>query len=155
MKCALLGVILAGGTLASAQSGAPAVATPRGLFAENHPPLLSGKDLLTSPLLLYQERSGMFGFPPPARENRLGDASIDPQILLRPTGRSLGTPAPGMQIAQNQFPGLTLLPIDTPQPSAAPLATVFPNLRIELIPTDCSRVRNLLVESRRPDSSRK
>ena len=137
MKCAFLGLVLATGSAAFAQSAAPAV-PDRDQLGENRAPVFSGQDLLSSPLLVHPEQFWILGEYPPARANRLGDPSIDPKILLHPTARNLGTMAPGILIAQNQFPGLTLLPIDGAKP-VVPIPGTFPNLKIKPIPIDCSR----------------
>jgi hypothetical protein len=66
----------------------------------------------------------------------LGDASIDPQMLLHPTARDLGTQPPGMLMAQNLYPGLKFQPIGAQPraPRGGLLSTTWPKLKIEEIP---------------------
>jgi hypothetical protein len=74
---------------------------------------------------------------PPAPHLTLGDAQIDPKILVHPAQSRLRDQPPGTQIAQNQFPGLELLPIQWPNAKIKPIPTVWPNLKMEPIPTIC------------------
>jgi hypothetical protein len=145
MKFVLLGIVLlAAGTLAAAQSVSPAPSA-RGLFGENPSPGFSGKDLLKMPPLAPDRQFGILASQPaPLRANRLGDLSIDPGIRLRPTPKSLGTETPGILIAQNKFPGLTLLPVDA---RIEPIPTTFPLLKFGPIPIDASKWQSLMVGS--------
>jgi hypothetical protein len=76
---------------------------------------------------------------PPTGDVRIRDNKLDPQIIVHPPQSSLGEQSPGKEIAQNQYPGLTLLPIQSPQPDHKPLGlpipTTWPNMRVENIPT--------------------
>ena len=58
----------------------------------------------------------------------LGDARIDPQIILRPPQSYIGSP--GTAIAQNQFPGLQYLPIEWPRASVKPIPTTWPKFQM-------------------------
>jgi hypothetical protein len=74
--------------------------------------------------------------PAPAPRLPLGNASIDPKMILHPTARDLGTQPPGTLVAQNLYPGLKFQPIDVQQcaPKGGPLSITWPKLRIEEIP---------------------
>ena len=80
--------------------------------------------------------------PPPTRRVPLGDAQIDPKIILHPSQLRIGVQPPGTQIAQNLYPGLTFQQIDGQQSAEQPrpsklnqLSTTWPNMRIKPIPT--------------------
>jgi len=62
-----------------------------------------------------------------------GNAQIDPKIIVHPAQSRIGDQPPGTQIAQNQFPGLELLPIEWPQLKIKPIPTVWPKLKLEPI----------------------
>jgi hypothetical protein len=75
-------------------------------------------------------------YPPDSHRARMSDASIDPQMILRPTARDLGTQPPGTLVAQNLYPGLTFQPIEAQPcvPKGGLLSTTWPKLKIEEIP---------------------
>ena len=75
--------------------------------------------------------------PAPKTLKPFGDAQVDPKIAVHPAQSRLGDQPPGTQIAQNQFPGLELLPIQWPNARIKPIPTVWPNLKMEPIPTMC------------------
>jgi hypothetical protein len=75
--------------------------------------------------------------PAPTTLKPFGDAQIDPKIVVHPAQSRLGDQPPGTQIAQNQFPGLELLPIEWPNAKIKPIPTVWPNLKMEPTPTMC------------------
>jgi hypothetical protein len=79
--------------------------------------------------------------PPPVTLKPLGDAQIDPKIILHPQHSRVGVQPLGTQIAQNQFPGLELLPIQWPKLKIEPIPTVWPNLNMEPISTMCAECR--------------
>ena len=75
--------------------------------------------------------------PPALKALRpLGDARIDPNILRRPPQSVLDLPSQGTLMAQNQFPGLRFLPIESPKGTSGPISTVWPKLKMERIPTN-------------------
>jgi hypothetical protein len=71
--------------------------------------------------------------PPPAPRVRLGDAQIDPKIIVHPSQSRFWDQPPATQLAQNQFPGLKLLPIEWPQLKIKPIPTVWSNLKMKPI----------------------
>jgi hypothetical protein len=68
--------------------------------------------------------------PVPKPAIPLGDARIDPQILVHPPQSGIVSQPPGTAIAQNQFPGLQYLPIEWPQAKIKPIPTRLPYLKI-------------------------
>lgn len=76
----------------------------------------------------------------------LGDAQIDPAIIIRPSqSKSIDQPQ-GTMIAQNQFPGLQFLPIDLAQRAKIkPIPTTWPLFKLEPIPTGCPQCAMLPV----------
>ncbi len=65
----------------------------------------------------------------------LNDARIDPKIILKPPHSSLGMQPPEINMAQNEFPGLKLLPIDATAVNLQPIPGVWPNAELKAIPT--------------------
>lgn len=76
--------------------------------------------------------------PPKQAVAQLGDAQIDPKIIVHPSQSRIGNQPSGKQIAQNQFPGLELRPIQWPNLKIEPIPIVWPNLKLQLIPTICA-----------------
>ena len=66
---------------------------------------------------------------------RMGNAQIDPEMVVQPPQASIGVQPPGTQIAQNLYPGLQLMPIDQSKAKVVPIPTAFPNMKLEKIPT--------------------
>jgi hypothetical protein len=88
--------------------------------------------------------------PAPTTLKPLGDAQIDPKIIVHPAQSRIGDQSPETQIAQNQFPGLELLPIEWPQLKIKPIPTVWPNLKMEPISTMCAECRMVPVRAGAP-----
>jgi hypothetical protein len=65
----------------------------------------------------------------------LGDAQIDPQMIVHPTARDLGVQPAGTLVAQNLYPGLQYLPIEAEGcgPKGGPLSTTWRELKVEPI----------------------
>jgi hypothetical protein len=87
---------------------------------------------------------------------RMRDAQIDPQMILHPTARDLGTQPPGTLVAQNLYPGLKFQPIDAQvcTPRGGLLSTTWPKLKIEEIPIFWPDLKTEPV-GRKPSSSAK
>jgi hypothetical protein len=155
MKVALLTIVLATGSIASGQSNAGDPSRPD-LFGKSPSARMSPERgfpaLRVQPDFIPQWKIYL---PPPRPANRLGDLSIDPRILIHPAQRNLGSQPPGVAVAQNQFPGLTLLPIDGQRPSPAlkPIPITWPNLKTEPIPTACPQCGLVPVNASSPPSS--
>ena len=88
--------------------------------------------------------------PAPTTLKPFGDAEIDPKIIVHSSQSRIGDQPPGTQIAQNQFPGLELLPIEWPQLKIKPIPTVWPNLKMEPISTMCAECRMVPVRAGAP-----
>jgi hypothetical protein len=86
--------------------------------------------------------------PGPVPSRTLHDAHIDPGIVVHPPQASVGGQPPGTLIAQNEFPGLRLQPIEGPSFKLEPIPTTWPAFRLEPIPTLCVQCKMLRVESR-------
>ncbi len=84
--------------------------------------------------------------PPTLKALRpLGDAQIDPNILRRPPHSVLDAQPQGTLMAQNQFPGLRFLPIESLKGTWGPISTVWPKLKIERIPIEWPRAKIIPV----------
>lgn len=83
---------------------------------------------------------------PPATLRPLGDAQIDPKIIIRPAQSRLEDQPAGTMIAQNQFPGLRFLPIGGDGSKLEPIPIRWPNLKTEPIPTQCANCAVAPVE---------
>ena len=44
----------------------------------------------------------------------MGDAEIDPKMIVHPPQSSIGVTPPGTPMALNEYPHLQMLPIETP-----------------------------------------
>ena len=85
--------------------------------------------------------------PAPAPRPPLGDARIDPQMILHPTARDLGTQPPGTLVAQNLYPGLKFQPIGAQlcAPRGGLLSTTWPKLKVEPIPITWPNMKRMPV----------
>jgi hypothetical protein len=143
MKVALLVIVLAAGSgAASGQSNAGSAWRPETFGKFPSPGTSPGGDFgkfCPRPNSLTAVPQVIIELPPPRLVNRLGDMSIDPELVVHPPPRNLGAQPPAIAVAQNQFPGLALLPIDgqTPKPAVKPIPITWPNLKMEPIPTGC------------------
>jgi hypothetical protein len=70
---------------------------------------------------------------------RLGDAQIDPKIIVHPPATSIGELPPGTQVAQNEYPHLRLLPIESTNSALPETPTNWPSYQIETIPTPVAK----------------
>jgi hypothetical protein len=135
MRVCIFALLLCAGPVAFGQS-APSNPDLFGKFPS--PWNAPGCDFNTLPQQWSSLRTVPFGkmhLPLPKPTAPLGDAAIDPKIIVHPTERSLGTQQPGTLVAQNLYPGLRLLPIGSNESrlGAPPLGTAWPELRIEKI----------------------
>jgi hypothetical protein len=159
MKRALMIVLLAAGSAAWGQSSRGDLG---GLGSSGGPaPFGASPDMNLSALLGQPNSLGsapqpVFDLTRRAKVNPLGNLSIDPRIAIHPSANQLGVQPPGVAIAQKQFPGLTLLPIDgpTPKPSTEPIPITWPNLKTAPIPTGCPVCRETPVHAASPEGQR-
>lgn len=70
-------------------------------------------------------------------------AQSDPQIVVHPPEQRLGVQPPGIEMAQNLYPGLTFQPIDDQRfrPEVAQLSTMWPDLKVQRIPTEWMKAK--------------
>jgi hypothetical protein len=73
-------------------------------------------------------------------------AAPDQQMIVHPPPGSVPEQA-GIQIAQNLYPGLQLLPIEDEKTGVQPIPTAWPELKVEPIPIGCSKCRTSLVQT--------
>ena len=85
--------------------------------------------------------------PAPAPRARMRDAQIDPQMILHPTARDLGTQPPGTLVAQNLYPGLKFQPIGAQlcAPRGGLLSTTWPKLKVAPIPITWPNMKRMPV----------
>jgi hypothetical protein len=74
--------------------------------------------------------------PGPKALRPLGDAQIDPNMILRPPHSAAEAQPQGTLMAQNLFPGLRFLPIESLKATLGPISTVWPKRKMERIPTE-------------------
>ena len=72
---------------------------------------------------------------------------VDPEIVVHPSSSRIGVQPQGTFMAQNQFPGLRFLPINAAQAKVEPIPIVWPNLKMEEIPTICKQCRMVPAQS--------
>jgi hypothetical protein len=116
LRPVILALSVCSGTTALCQSAAsaPLVVTPapardfsklpQGWHMDNVKPL-------PTPRILVQ--------PKVVTTRRLGDAQIDPNMIVHPPATSIGVLPPGTQIAQNQYDHLQLQPIESTRSTPA------------------------------------
>jgi hypothetical protein len=63
------------------------------------------------------------------------DAHIDPKIIVHQPQASLKLQAPGIPIAQNEYPNLQMLPIGAAGAKLKAIPVQWPNLKVEAIPS--------------------
>jgi hypothetical protein len=140
MRCTLFPLFLFAGTFALGQASPAAPFPSEPLGQARTPWTVPGGDWSKLPPRwnpgLAPQPTTVFEAPPAGPLARLGDSSIDPQMILHPTAKDLGAQPAGTLVAQNLYPGLRYLPIDTEQcaPNGGPLSTTWPKLKAEPIP---------------------
>jgi hypothetical protein len=78
---------------------------------------------------------------------RWDDARIDPKILAHPPQSTLGVQPPGTQVAQNEYPNLLMLLIDSPSVTPQPAPSQWPGYRLKAVCTQWSQFEFLLIHS--------
>jgi hypothetical protein len=121
MRLTILGLLFCAATTALGQAIARSPTTPDGLWqgplvvtppARDFSKLPPGwqASAVVPPRMLYQPK--VPGAPQAETGRRLGDAEIDPKIIVRPPQSSIGVTPPGTPMAQNEYPHLQMLPIE-------------------------------------------
>jgi hypothetical protein len=70
---------------------------------------------------------------------RLDDAQIDPKMIVHPPQSSIGVQPPGTAVAQNEYPHLQVLPIESANSALKAIPTKWPRFQLETIPTQWPR----------------
>ncbi len=138
MRLTILGLLLCAGIPSFCQSGASAPASP---YAPGQtslvvtPPAGDFSKLpagwrqtsVAPPKMLIQPQV------PAAR--RVDDASIDPKMIVHPPQSSIGMQPPGIPVAQNEYPHLQVLPIESANSVLKAIPTKWPRFRLGATPT--------------------
>ena len=95
------------------------------------------------PGLALSRPQSILALPQVPQPNPLVGMQLDPQIVVHPPQLRLGSLPPGTQVAQNLYPGLVFQPIDHQRcrPEVAQLSTVWPDLKVQRIPTEWLKVK--------------
>jgi hypothetical protein len=140
VRITILSLFLCAGTTAFCQSSAPAPAIPTNPWQSPlgvvPPPIRDFSKLppgwhavpLTPPRIVVR--------PKAVDTTRLNDAQIDPRIVVHPPASSIGVQPPGTAIAQNEYPHLRILPIESDRSYVEAIPTQWPPDRLENIPTE-------------------
>jgi hypothetical protein len=146
MRYTLFSLLLTAGSMAFGQAG-PASPFSSGLPIQTPLPWsLQKPDFGKAPpnwdALRVLPRSEIEVQPPKAAA-LLGDARIDPEMVVRPARSRIGALPEGKLVAQNLYPGLRFQRIDDAAcaPDAAPLSTTWPRLKVKEIPITWPEMR--------------
>jgi hypothetical protein len=152
MRLTTLAVFLSSGTAALCQLAAPNSSNP-----EQHwltapglavPGLAEpGRDFTKIPPRWHFDFAVPISRPAPGALHQRDDAQIDPKIIVHPPESSVGEQPPGTQLAQNLYPGLSMLPIQESQAKGQPIPTTWPNLKVHNIPVVWPKFEIKPVES--------
>jgi hypothetical protein len=133
MRITILSLFLCAGTTAFCQTGAPAPAIPNNPWqtplGSVPPPIRDFSKLppgwhavpLTPPKMMYV---------PKVVDTRPKDARIDPKIIVHPPASSIGVQPPGTAVAQNEYPDLRMLPIESAGSHLEAIPTQWPMAEI-------------------------
>jgi hypothetical protein len=72
---------------------------------------------------------------------------IDPKIIAHPSQSRLGVQTPGTQVAQNEYPNLLMLLIDSPSVKLQSAPSQWPGYRLKAISTRWPHFEFLLIHS--------
>lgn len=107
------------------------------------PPVWRSSNIPTQAIIVQREI---------APASRLGDAKIDPGIVVHPRKSNLGVQPQGTMVAQNEYPGLQFLPIDVATAELEPIPIAWANLKLQSIPIEWPKAKALPVLSPTPAS---
>jgi hypothetical protein len=156
MRLGIFALSLCAATAAFCQSSATAPANPgeynqlpptfnwSGTNFSKMPPHWTASSLSAQPMFSLQA-------PTPLRHP--DNAQVDPKMIVHPPKSSLGTLPPGTMVAQNEYPGLQLLPIEIASAKGKPIPIVWPNLKLQSIPITWPKLKSLPVLNRAPLTS--
>jgi hypothetical protein len=141
MRLAIVGVCFSLATAAFCQSSTPAPVKPEGQPLNQPSWAQPSQDLNVTPrnFRLSTVPQGSPFLPRPESETQIelktiGPREVDPEMVMHPPQSSLGEQAPGTQVAQNLYPGLTLLPIQESKAKTQPIPIAWPDAPIKNIP---------------------
>jgi hypothetical protein len=120
MRLTILGLLFCAGTTVLCQTTPPAPAAPDGLWQGPNAVTPPARDFSKLPpgwqasavvpwRALIQPKA-----PEAETGSRLGNAKIDPRIIVHPPQSNISVNPPGTPMAQNEFPHLQMLPIEAP-----------------------------------------
>jgi len=140
MRIMILSLFLCAGTTAFGQASAPAPAIPDNLWQTPlgvvPPPIRDFSKLPPGWHVTPQPTPKIKVVPPSATGTRsLRDAQIDPKIIVHPLASRIGVQPPGAAVAQNEFPHLRVMPIESAASAVEAIPTRWPRYRLERIPT--------------------
>ena len=126
MRLTILGLLFCAATTVFCQTARPSPASPDGLwegplvvtppagdFSKIPPGWQASAIVPWRPLI----QPKVPGAPKAESGTRLGDAKIDPKIIVHPPQASIGVNPPGTPMAQNEYPHLQMLPIEADTPN--------------------------------------
>jgi len=136
MRFAAVALFLGAGPAALCQSSAPVPLDIGRLDQNRFSAVQSTKDLSKS-FAHAQQLTLLQAFTMPIKPSARWseDARVDPKMVVHPPPASIGLQPPGTVIAQNEFPNLRILPIESPESKIAALPSQWPNLKVQGIPT--------------------
>jgi hypothetical protein len=126
MRLTILGLLLCTGIPAFCQSG-----TPPALDFSKLPP--GWRPANVAPLNTIIQTQ----LPAP---RRLDNAQIDPKIIVHPPQSSVGVQPPGTPVAQNEYPHLQLVPIESAHSIPQAVPTRWPRIQLEKTPPTSSNL---------------
>jgi hypothetical protein len=139
MRITILSLFLCAGTTAFCQSSAAAPAIPDKLWQTplvvTPPPVRDFTKLPPGWHAVPLTPPGIMVVPKAIDSRHLTDAQIDPKIIVHPPASSMGVQPPGTAVAQNEYPHLRMLPIESAGSHVEAIPNQWPPNRLENIPT--------------------
>jgi hypothetical protein len=150
MRLTVFVLFFTAGTTAFSQSAAPAPANPNPQGPTAPQWALPNREISPQPREWHlnpdlSQRTITLQAPVAPRPR--DTAQFDPNMIVHPPPSSVGEQAPGTQIAQNLYPGLTLMPIDGWKSNGQQIPIAWPNLKVQNIPIAWPKVEIKSVES--------
>lgn len=143
MRITLVAALLSAGTAGLCQSGTPRPAMPE----QQVLPPITILPFNSVPREFHLNPDIPRGSILQEKPERGRGPRIDPGMVVHPPRASIGEQAPGTPVAQNLYPGLQLLPIDGLKAKVEPISIIWPNMKVENIPTTCPDCKMVLMET--------
>ena len=154
MRLTILAVLLSMGSLALCQSN---VSGPEN--SQQNWLLTPGSGLAGGDISKLSPRQFTLQVPKDAKifssttvPHLTSDAQADPQMIVHPPPE-FSAQQPGIQIAQNLYPGLEFLPIDEPKTGLQAMPTTWPEFKIEQIPIALPKCRITPIDTGTPTAT--